>query len=146
MVQNNCIADALSMIPLTEEQHCLLLKNFKNDLLESCKQGPADPDGKWLKEWKRDNISFFKGKKLSKDHKTKKSKSMKTYYSSSAGIKRNKMMSDNYKQRGLRPPPNKHTKGTFWWNNGIINVRAAKKPGDNFTSGRISWADKNNVV
>lgn len=39
-----------------------------------------------------------------------------------------KMISETNKLRGIRPPPNTHTKGTFWWNDGVVNKRSKTCP------------------
>ena len=146
MAQNNCISDALAMSPLTKDDYNTMVSNYNTDLLGANKRGPADPNGKWLKEWKSNNDPHFLGKKLNESHKLNKSKSMKAYYDTNDGIKKKSRLSDNYKLRGIKPPPNKHTKGTTWWNDGTVNIRSTNKPGDSFVAGRLSWANKKHVV
>lgn len=146
MVNNNSISDALNMSSLTEEDYITMINNYNNDLLRASKHGPADPDGKWLKQWKLNNNPYFLGKSLAENHKLKKSNSMKLYYNSDDGIEKKSRLSAEYKLRGIKPPTNKHTKGTTWWNDGKINVRSTDKPTGNFVPGRLSWVNKKHAI
>ena len=39
----------------------------------------------------------------------------------------------------INPP----CRGTFWWNNGIIQIRSKDKPGDDFVGGRLNYTRNN---
>jgi group I intron endonuclease len=39
---------------------------------------------------------------------------------------------------------NNTSKGTYWWNNGCIQIRSKEKPGDNFIRGRLNYSGANN--
>lgn len=144
--QNNSLSEALAMHPLSMDAFSLMLSNYDSDIQHSSSKSSMDPEGKFLKQWKETNKPYFLGKRLSENHKNKKSSAMKAYHNSNKGIKRNKGISEKFKKLGICPPPNKHTKGTKWWNDGTKNVRALLKPGDDFTPGRISWSQKNNAL
>lgn len=114
----------------------------KQIISEKNKGHAGNPTGSNLHKWREENGSYWTGRNLTHEHRSNKSKSMKDFYNSEKGQENRRRISTLYKERGIKPPMNKHTAGTIWWNNGIINKRSPVSPGDDFVRGRIGWKNR----
>lgn len=69
-------------------------------------------------------------KKISKNHHDVSGKNNPMF-----GIKRSELQKQKIKEKLLENNP---TRGTFWWNDGKTQIRSKKKPGKNFSKGRLN--------
>lgn len=110
------------------------------------KRSASNTGKKRTEETKRKISESNKGKvmgPLSDDHRRKVSESLKgdknPFYGKQHDPELKKRMNEKTSSTMKGRPPNnaKWIKGTFWWNNGIINKRSKKCPGDNWIRGRV---------
>jgi hypothetical protein len=98
-----------------------------------------DPKGENLKKYQELYGNFWVGKKHTEEYKKLKSIDRLNYYQTEDGKKQRNQISKTLKEKGIKPPEYAlgKAKGTKWWNNGEINKRSIKSPGNNFIEGRI---------
>jgi hypothetical protein len=107
-----------------------------------------DPTGKNLKEYIEKYGQYWTGKHHTEEYKKLKSIDRLAYYQTDKGKEQREQISKTLKEKGIKPPSYAYgkTKGTRWWNDGIVNKRSIGSPGEDFTLGRIKGQWKKNKI